>query len=583
MAYIVVSWVILQFADIVAPMMNIPDWAPRTVLFFLIIGFPIALFFSWVYELTPDGLKLEKDVESVNSITSGTGRTIDFIIIGALVLAVSGLIYERQTSGPASFEVSTREASIAVLPFTDMSATGDQQYFGDGISEEILNVLAKMPGLKVAGRTSSFQFKGQNPDLRKVGEILGVAHVLEGSIRKAGDKIRVTVQLIEAVDGFHLWSETYDRDLIDIFAIQDEISRTVAEALRVELGESTGKLVGVGTINIDAYGLYLRGRSMLAARGGANLNNALHLLNAATVLDVNFADAYAAKALIYSVINNFDHNWTRTMVNKLGEEAIVKALAINPNHGEAYMAQGMMQFFVNYKWREALESLNKANELMPNAVSLHNFYGDYYSFTMNLDKSLYHELEAIKLDPLSSVHIFDLANTYLSRGEFEKASEAFESAKYFAGVPEYYTFMLAEEGRFDEVNNYLDDLETRNIFPNDKLKGLRVLADMINNKDQSFDQLPEAVKKAVDNYHIQNVFVGRVYLMRGEVDQAVEYYKRAFEDGDSYLSHISFSKSRDAYPDNVAWQSLWDIPEMKVLEEIRAENALAREQEKSGN
>ena len=222
-AYVIVAWLLLQVADVMLPTFGSPAWVMRAFSFLLILCFPLALLFAWAFELTPDGVKREKDIDPTESIAHATGRKLDFVIIAVLVLAVGFLVVDRYSAPPASVSQQVVEKSIAVLPFVNMSDDAGNEYFSDGISEEILNSLAKVKDLKVAGRTSSFAFKGRNENLRTIGEALGVSHILEGSVRKAGAQVRITAQLVKADDGYHLWSQAYDRELTDIFAIQDEI------------------------------------------------------------------------------------------------------------------------------------------------------------------------------------------------------------------------------------------------------------------------------------------------------------------------------------------------------------------------
>ncbi|MDX1403929.1 MAG: hypothetical protein R3192_05305, partial [Woeseiaceae bacterium] len=222
-AYVIVGWLLAQVAELAFDAYGAPEWVLKSVLFILLLGLPLALFFAWVFELTPEGIKLEKHVDRSQSITPQTGRKLDFIIIGVLVVAVGFLLVDKfllSESPVASDEIMAMESqSIAVLPFVNMS--DDDDYFADGLSEELLNLLAKIPDLKVAGRTSSFAFKGRNEDLREIGEALDVSKVLEGSVRRSGNRLRVTAQLVNVEDGYHLWSETYDRQMADIFDIQD--------------------------------------------------------------------------------------------------------------------------------------------------------------------------------------------------------------------------------------------------------------------------------------------------------------------------------------------------------------------------
>ncbi len=284
--YAVASWLILQIADVLFDQLDVPAWAFRLVLGMLALGFPFALLFSWIFELTPEGLKRERDVDRTQSITHQTGHKINITIIVLLVLAIGGLIANRlipqqptvvqtstgeaggaesATASTASPTQSGKDHSIAVLPFVNMSGDPDNEYFSDGLSEELLNSLAQIRELKVTGRTSSFAFKGQNLDLREIGERLDVANVLEGSVRKAANRVRITAQLIKTSDGYHLWSETFDRELDDIFAIQEEIAQKVAAALSITLLGGPAEAAGE-THNTEAYQAYLRGAHVFRRR-----------------------------------------------------------------------------------------------------------------------------------------------------------------------------------------------------------------------------------------------------------------------------------------------------------------------------
>ena len=258
-AYIIVAWLILQVGDTLAPALHLDEWINTALAFFLILGFPLAVFFAWAYELTPEGIKLEKHVDRSHSVTHVTGRKLDFLIIAGLLLALIFFAYDKFVLDPSrdaelvqttteavteqaaeSGNAETADKSIAVLAFADLSPEGDQEYFSDGISEEILNVLAQVPDLHVTSRSSAFSFKGKRVDIPTVARQLGVAYILEGSVRRSGKSIRITAQLIDARTDKHLWSETYDRELDDIFAVQDEIAGAITEALKLKLALVAG-------------------------------------------------------------------------------------------------------------------------------------------------------------------------------------------------------------------------------------------------------------------------------------------------------------------------------------------------------
>jgi adenylate cyclase len=290
-AYAAIGWLLVQVADVVFPLLGAPDWVLNILVVVLLLGLPVAVVFAWVFELTPDGVKREKDIDRLASITRSTGRKLDRVIIVVLVIALGYFIWERQARiepvepvAQPSVESSTPEVvespgkrSIAVLPFVNMSADPENEYFADGLSEELLNQLAQIHDLQVAGRTSSFSFKGKNEDLRLIGDTLDVANVLEGSVRRQGNKVRVTAQLIRVDDGFHLWSNAYDRTMDDVFVIQDDIASNVANALKIVLDEeSWQRMQDAGVRNVDAFVEFQKGRELYdLAHGGADLMGTL--------------------------------------------------------------------------------------------------------------------------------------------------------------------------------------------------------------------------------------------------------------------------------------------------------------------
>ena len=321
-AYIVVGWLVVQIAQLLFDAFGTPDWVIKTVIVLIAIGFPFALIFAWAFELTPDGLKKTRDVDVSTSMTPRTGQRINYVIIGGLVIALGYFIWERQTyrapieqpiveSSPASQSTeqtaSAAEAdtesgtdeqrSIAVLPFVNMSSDQEQEWFADGLTEEILNSLAKAPDLLVAARTSSFGYKGSTAPIPDIAEALGVDHVLEGSVRRGGDTLRITAQLIRATDGFHLWSETFDRTMDDVIAVQEEIAVEIAKALETTMDpEALERMMRTGTTSVAAYEAYLQGIGIFAASSASGdrfgVVAAGEAFERATQLDPEFSEAF---------------------------------------------------------------------------------------------------------------------------------------------------------------------------------------------------------------------------------------------------------------------------------------------------
>ena len=344
-AYAIVAWLLIEMSATVFPALKLPEWTVTFVTVFILISFPIILIGAWAFEVTPDGLKRTREVPLEHSITRITGRKFDFAIIGLLATAIVFLVVDnyvlRDEPAPVASEQTGRASqpvarSIAVLPFVNMSSDPEQEFFSDGLSEEILNLLAKIPALKVIARTSSFSFKGQNEDVRNIGEALGVNTVLEGSVRKSGHEIRITAQLIDVSDGAHIWSETYNRTLNDIFAVQDDVAAAIIDALKIHVGANPTR--GRPTENAEAYSLFLKAR---AAMNLADAYHAVELSLKAIELDPQFAEAH--ELLAYGYWLQAGYTMDAKSSQKAMFDAASRALTINPGLYFARALQGAGQ------------------------------------------------------------------------------------------------------------------------------------------------------------------------------------------------------------------------------------------------
>jgi TolB-like protein/Tfp pilus assembly protein PilF len=429
-AYIVSAWLVLQVADVVINNIGAPDWVFSVFMLGGGLLFLPVLFFSWAYELTPEGIKKESEVDRDGSITDRTGRKLNLITIAMLVSVVAFVLFERTMSPPSNEVVATDEVvaevtmttvddkSIAVLAFDDLSPGGDQAFFAEGLSEEILNVLAQVPGLKVAGRTSSFAFQGSDTDLREIGEALNVAHILEGSVRKAGDRIRVTAQLIQASDGFHLFSRTYDRDLVDVFAVQDEIAALISTALKAELSDSEVGPTSTPT-NLETYDLYLLARQRIHSRDPELMREAIELLDKALEIDPNYAPALAQRALALGLMSDRAYgDIPDAMTVEEGLALIERALEIDPQLPEAHAIFGLITYELPGRTEEAVERLRYALELNPNMDDGKNWLANA---TDDLDESIELYEQVLLRDPLYGPAFNNLTQSYLDLGDFDKS------------------------------------------------------------------------------------------------------------------------------------------------------------------
>jgi TolB-like protein len=461
--YLIASWLLAQVADLMLENFNAPDWVVQAILVALIIGFPIAVIFAWAFEMTPEGIKKEKDVDRSASITHKTGHLLDRSIIAILVIALSYFVWEsrfgsggmdQNASSSATAEVSSDQApeleteeivetstkSIAVLPFVNMSSDTEQEFFSDGISEEILNALAGIKELKVAGRTSSFAFKGQNQDLRKIGDALGVEHILEGSVRKAGTTVRITAQLIQVKDGFHMWSDTYDRELVDVFAIQDEIANAILKELKAALIDFDSEPVVASATRTDpeVYDLYLLARQRIYERKSLSILSAADLLDKAIAKDPTYAPAYAQRGIAALLLSK--RNYGETPRTESGIEGMLyldKALELDPNLAEAWAGVGLYNANRPGGHVDGIEALNKALEINPNMMDASNWLQVIYSETGDNVKALKLLEDMFERDPLYPPGFGNLVQSYNYFGQQEKAWALLERIRpYLPGDPQ---------------------------------------------------------------------------------------------------------------------------------------------------
>jgi TolB-like protein len=439
-AYAVGAWLLLQLTDVLVDLLGLPDTAGKYVILLLLIGFPLALFFAWAFEMTPEGIRRESDVDRSVSITDVTGRKLDRAIIAVLALAVVFFVYDKfSTPVPGQSGTTTQagtdqpadavetglpvEPSIAVLPFVNMSADPEQEYFSDGIAEELLNLLVRVDGLNVASRTSSFVYRGENLNIPAIAAELKVNHILEGSVRKAGARVRITAQLIDVVTDRHLWSDTFDRELDDIFAIQDEIANAIVDALKAELGVGLESVsVSTATENLDAYDLYLKARGLFIARQDLAVAN--ELFKRATELDPGFALAWEGLAASQSVSQSWlsgdgiDHH-------ALALAAARKALEVDPGLSMPYAVIAMNPNAVK-NHLESIEFLDQAIENDPKNATAWLWRGISLRELGHFERAIESYEQCLAIDPAYQNCRQHMATSYLYSGDSQTAVELFE-------------------------------------------------------------------------------------------------------------------------------------------------------------
>jgi TolB-like protein len=593
-AYVLMGWVLLQAADFALDLVEAPNWVMRVFFIAVVMGLPVALFFAWAFELTPEGIKRESDIDRAQSITPRTGRKLDRAIIGFLGLAVLLLLADRfggqpdpastastqpaqtQTATPAERTDPAEAAmqSIAVLPFVNMSSDPEQEYFSDGLAEELLNRLAKIDQLRVAARTSSFQFKGQNLDVADIGRQLSVDHVLEGSVRKAGNRLRITAQLINAENGFHLWSETYEREMDDVFAIQDEISGAITRALQLELGMA--QTDATPTSNLEAYQLFLRARYLLALRGGENLQRATGFFDQAIALDPEFARAYSGAAFTWSLLPSYAGVSTTLTREKVSHYA-QRAMELEPDNPESYAALARIKASFDGAVREAGALFKKAYELSPKNVDVVNLYGDYLFRVGKWDEAEIMERRSVELDPLAAVHYSDLAFVLLQTGKYDEALDiARTSADLAPNIidrRDSYIFALARSRQFEKARENITQAEVDFGYIIDYFSPWEyVLAYEMGDETALREHLAQRLSDEANlTFNTYSITAWYIAWLDGP-QAALPYLEKALEAEEFALTWPEYFFLPEIYSKDPEWLAFWEHPKLAELMEVRREN-----------
>src|SRR5438477_2093614 len=555
--YLVGAWLLVQVAGTVLPMFGAPDWLPRSVVILLAIGFVPALIFSWVFELTPQGLKRDEDVAPEESIAPQTGRRMNRTIIAVLVIALGYFVFDkfvltprREAARPSAESKSAANAkSVAVLAFANLSDDKGSEYFSDGISEELLTVLQKIPGLHVAARTSAFSFKGKNATAQEIGEKLGVAHLVEGSVRKSGNSVRIAARLTRANTGEELWSENFTRDLKDVFAVQTELAQTIVAQLRGQLTDGAADPAAKaaiqaqvqaaekgGTKNVEAHQYYLQGRFYTNRHSEKSAGEALAAYQRAVELDPAFALAWAGLAQTHVWYCEFSSESGRKGFDAhlaSAREAAARALALEPNLPEALLARSEIELNFDFDWKGAAETLRKALALAPADPALRIAAGNLEVARGDMTRAIELYRQAVALDPVNprarSFLAFNLAvagQFAEARAEFPRVVELNPAAPWaHAGLG--LSFLI--EGKFEEAAVAAQD-------DAGEWAQLLIVAcarwgeKRIPESDAALAQLTESFAD-VAAYQI-----AEVHAYRGDKDRAFEWLERARRQRDGGLA-----------------------------------------------
>jgi len=578
-AYLVASWLLIEVSATLEETLRLPEWADSLLAMFLILGFPLALFFSWAYEITPDGIKREKDVDAAESSRAQNARRLDWAVIfmvalAAVLFAADRFLPDREglatgqaesqalapMAGQTTAEVpmdaqaglhAVPNLSIAVMPFVNMSSDPEQEYFSDGLTEELLNLLADIDQLKVAARTSSFYYKDKTEQIPfpEIGRQLGVAHLLEGSVRRDGNRIRVTAQLIKVDDGFHLWSQTWDRELESIFAIQDEIAAGVVEQLKIQL---LGETPHARVVDTESWELTQQARFLWKRRGEGDWEKAFELFKRAIELDEYNADAWLGAAPLFAYVQDPPDV-------EASLHALLKAMELDPSNAEARARYALFLEWTGdteQAWIEAQRAL----KIDPEDSFTLGLMAQFADEDGDSDLSLEYLRQAVAADPLYVLNLVYLSDALLRRGNLDEAETYAQRVLDIdpdnnTGISQLADVRLLQ-GRGEEaleLARQLPGAPTPTVSGVLRFQYMAKAYQVIGDRERSDAVLANYIEQFGQEFPVD---IAALYAWRGDVDLAFEWLQRALDSHTQEFRLRADFNEFDALHGDPRWEQL---------------------------
>jgi TolB-like protein/Flp pilus assembly protein TadD len=534
-AYAIVGWLLVQIATQVFPFLEIPTWVIRLVIALVALGFPIALIVAWAFEITPEGIK-RTEVADAQGEHSRRGAWLYIAAVG-VALSVSLFFIGRytardQSAAPAS---DLPAKSIAVLPFDNLSRDPENAFFAEGVQDEILTRLAKVADLKVISRTSTQKYKSAPDNLREIAKQLAVANILEGSVQKSADQVRVSVQLINALNDAHLWAEIYDRKLTDIFAVESDIAKTIADTLQAKLtGSEMRAMTNAPTEDPVAHELYVKGRHFWGLRGGDNLLRAVEFYNQAIARDPNYAPAYAGLGETYILLPYYTGADPKDVRPK-ARAAALKALELNPNVAEAHSALGKILYAEDIDLQQSIREHRRAIELSPNYAGAHHWLGNGPLAGLGLfDEAIAEGRRSIELDPLSAINLVDLASTYTYARRFKEGDAVIKKAIELDPALAYahwtYGILLQASGDLEGARTQYATARARE---NDQQAiAMRAQLAALMGRREEATQALMTLEELGKHQYVESYYRALLYISLGQKDAAVSALEQGFAERD---------------------------------------------------
>jgi TolB-like protein len=550
-AYVVVGWIVIQVATQVFPFLEIPSWVVRLVIALVAIGFPIALVIAWAFELTPEGIKRTEDVDATSPRRRKSYAWIYIVLVGALLSVGLFMLGRYGFRGKNSSSGASSAKSIAVLPLLNESGDPKDEYFSDGLSEELIAALAQIRDLKVIGRSSSFRFKERKEESKTIGEKLGVATLLEGTVRKQGDRVRIVAELINAADGIELWTHTFDRELKDIFAVQQEIAAAVATSLKVTLlGSEERPAANSPTENTDAHNAYLQGHYYFQRRNLEDYHKAVGYYDEAIRLDPDYALAYAERSETWTLIGDLTGEG-KTAWPKARSDA-EKAVAIAPTLPEAHAALGWVRFFTEWRFAEGLDELKRAKELAPANPTANDLLARVIVYLGRLDEAEKQGRQAVDLDPLATPPRNNLARILWYEGKVDEADatarKAAELQPTAASSRRWQVLVAIKRGDSETA------LREAQLEPDPSYRRFELaVAQYARGNQKAADA---ALADLMAHNQGLDYQVAQVYAVRGEREKGFEWLQIAFDNHDTGMLALLVDPLLNSLRDDPRYKTL---------------------------
>ena len=540
-AYIVAGWALSQGIAQVLPVFDVPNWTIRLIVVLIIIGLPIALVLAWAFEITPEGIKRTEMADRMPAAAQRKKHTwIYIVVVGAIVSITLFFLgrYSAISGSPRHTEAATGvpEKSIAVLPFDNLSRDPDNAYFAEGVQDEILTRLAKVADLKVISRTSTQHFKSVPENLPQIAKQLNVTNILEGSVQKVKDQVRVNVQLINALTDAHLWAEIYDRKLTDLFSVESDIAKTIADTLQAKLtGSESRAMSNKPTENPEAYELYLKGRFFWNKRTGQDLKTACDYFQQAIAIDPNYATAYAGLAESYILIPLFDAGSPQDYFPK-AKAAAERAIELQETSAEAHTALALLFCFSDVDFAQSEKEFKRAIELNPNYATAHHWYGNALLVALGrFNEAISENKRAVELDPLSLIINADLGSTFMLARQYDQAIAQLQRTLTLDNKFGYTHWNLGQALylKGDTAAAIAEYQKARTLDDDPQIVALlgRAYADT-GQRDQALELVRELEARATQQF-VRGYLMALVYIGLGDKTKAIDYLEREYQNHDN--------------------------------------------------